>query len=66
MRGRRGPKTDTRERIAREMISDLSAGKITIDRLMKMSGPKLCEQYKAHRDTCYHARQAALAEFQSR
>jgi hypothetical protein len=63
---RRGPKTATRERIARQMFEELVSGRTTVEKLEGMSGPALDRVYKAHRDTCKAARVMALAEFQSR
>jgi hypothetical protein len=65
-RSKRGPRPVTRERIAQQMLAELRAGKTTADQLGNMSGPALERVYKAHRDTCKHARVCALAEFQSR
>lgn len=63
---KRGPKPTTRERVGRQMYDDLCASRITMIRLENLSGPQLCETYKAHRDVCKPARKWALAQFKSR
>ena len=61
--GKAGAKPLTRERIARQMLEELRSGKITEDRLRKMSDPALKRTYRAHRDTCKAARESPWRNF---
>jgi hypothetical protein len=63
---KRGPKDETRRRIAKQMLAELRAGIVTPDQLSKMAGPGLEHVYKVHRDTGKAARDIALAEFKYR